>query len=62
MLVFGWMGSTGEVDLPPALVVLTDPAAMRAAGVMYFAEFFADRTPRVDSGWNAIHAFGPGTN
>lgn len=49
------MGSTGQVDLLPALGVLTDPAVMLAAGVMYFVEFFADKTPGVDSGWDAIH-------
>ena len=57
ILVLGWMGSTGQVDLPPALDVLTDPAVMLAAGVMYFVEFFADKTPGVDSGWDAIHTF-----
>jgi CBS domain containing-hemolysin-like protein len=25
--------------------------------MMYFIEFFADKTPRVDSGWDAIHTF-----
>ncbi len=57
ILVLGWMGSTGQVDLPPALEVLTDPSVMLAAGVMYFVEFFADKTPGVDSGWDAIHTF-----
>lgn len=57
ILVLGWMGSTGQVDLPPALQVLTDPSVMLAAGVMYFVEFFADKTPGVDTGWDAIHTF-----
>ena len=57
ILVLGWMGSTGQVDLPPALQVLTDPGVMFAAGLMYFVEFFADKTPGVDTGWDAIHTF-----
>jgi hypothetical protein len=57
ILVLGWMGSTGQVDLPPALQVLTDPSVMFAAGVMYCVEFFADKTPGVDTGWDTIHTF-----
>ena len=57
ILVLGWMGTTGQVDLPPALQVLTDPSVMLAAGLMYFIEFFADKTPGVDTGWDAIHTF-----
>ena len=57
ILVLGWMGSTGQAQLPPGLEVLTDPAVMAAAGLMYFVEFFADKTPGVDTGWDAIHTF-----
>lgn len=57
ILVLGWMGSTGQVDLPPALEVLTDPSVMFAAGLMYFIEFFADKVPGVDTGWDTIHTF-----
>ncbi len=57
VLVLGWMGSTGQVDLPPALEILTDPSVMFAAGLMYCVEFFADKVPGVDTGWDAIHTF-----
>lgn len=57
ILVLGWMGGAGHVDLPPDLQVLADPAVMFAAGVMYCVEFFADKTPGVDTGWDAIHTF-----
>jgi hypothetical protein len=30
---------------------------MAAAGVMYFIEFFADKVPGVDTGWDTIHTF-----
>lgn len=57
ILVLGWMGSTGQVQLPPDMQVLTDPGVMMAAGLMYGVEFFADKTPGVDTGWDAIHTF-----
>ena len=57
VLMLGWMGSTGQVDLPPGLEVLTDPSVMFAAGLMYCVEFFADKVPGVDTGWDTIHTF-----
>lgn len=57
ILVLGWLGSTGEVMLPPDLQVLTSPGVMIAAGFMYMVEFVADKTPGVDSGWDALHTF-----
>ena len=54
VLVLGYLGSTGQVDLPPDLQVLTDPMVMVAAGFMYFVEFFADKTPGVDTGWDVL--------
>lgn len=57
LLVLGLGGSTGHIDLPPDLVFLQDPLVIGAAGLMYFVEFFADKTPGVDTGWDAIHTF-----
>ncbi|RLA05643.1 MAG: DUF4126 domain-containing protein [Gammaproteobacteria bacterium] len=57
ILVLGYMGLTGNIDLPPELQVLTDPLVMTAAGLMYCVEFFADKVPGVDSGWDTIHTF-----
>lgn len=57
VFVLGYLASTGAVTLPPALEVLTDPLVMGIAGFMYFIEFFADKTPGVDSGWDALHTF-----
>jgi hypothetical protein len=57
VLVLGYMGSTGYTTLPPALEVLQDPLVMGIAALMYFVEFVADKTPGVDSGWDAIHTF-----
>lgn len=57
VFVLGWLGGTGNLELPPELQVCSDPAVMAAAGFMYFIEFFADKTPGVDTGWDAIHTF-----
>lgn len=57
LLVLGLGGSTGHIDLPPELIFLEDPLIIGAAGLMYFVEFFADKTPGVDTGWDAIHTF-----
>ena len=57
VLVLGVLGNTGYATLPPALEILQDPLVLGVAGVMYFLEFFADKTPGVDSGWDAIHTF-----
>ncbi len=57
VFVLGYLGTTGHVVLPPGLEVLTDPLVMAIAGVMYCVEFFADKTPGVDSGWDTLHTF-----
>lgn len=57
ILVLGLMGTGGYTQLPESLTVLQDPLVLMAAGVMYFVEFFADKIPGVDSGWDAIHTF-----
>jgi len=57
ILVLGIMGSGGYTELPPSLTVLQDPLVIGAAGIMYFVEFFADKIPGVDSGWDVIHTF-----
>jgi hypothetical protein len=57
ILVLGYLGMTGSVDLPPNLEILTNPGVMAAAGVMYCVEFFADKVPGVDTGWDALHTF-----
>lgn len=57
MLMLGWMGSSGQIDLPPGLEILANPGVMLAAGFMYTVEFFADKVPGVDTGWDALHSF-----
>lgn len=57
VLALGLAGSTGYVVLPEELQVIQNPLVIAAAGFMYFVEFFADKTPGVDSGWDALHTF-----
>jgi len=57
VLVLGYLNGAGHVELPPDLQLLSDPLVMFAAGAMYMVEFFADKTPGVDTGWDAIHTF-----
>lgn len=57
VLVLGWMGSTGQLDLPPDLEILANPLVIGAAGLMYVIEFFADKIPGVDSAWDSLHTF-----
>ena len=57
ILVLGTLGLTGNITLPPDLAILTDPLILTAAGVMYTVEFFADKIPGIDNGWDTVHTF-----
>ena len=57
ILVLGILGTTGNIHLPPDLQILMDPLVLGAAGIMYAVEFFADKVPGVDTGWDALHTF-----
>jgi hypothetical protein len=45
------------IQLPSNLEVLSHPAVIVIACIMYFIEFFADKVPYIDSGWDALHTF-----
>ena len=57
LAVLGLAGTAGYVDLPQELQVVQDPLVILTAGFMYCVEFFADKTPGVDTGWDALHTF-----
>jgi hypothetical protein len=57
ILVLGFLGATGRVDLPQGLEVLSDPLVMFAAGAMYLVEFLADKVPGLDTAWDTLHTF-----
>jgi hypothetical protein len=53
----GIAGRAEMIRLPPDLEVLTHPAVIAIACIMYVIEFFADKVPYVDSGWDVLHTF-----
>lgn len=55
LVALGVMMNMGYVELPPDLQVVGDPLVIAAAGFMYFVEFFADKVPGVDTGWDTLH-------
>jgi len=57
VFVLGYLANTGAATLPPSLEVLADPLVMGIAGILYLIEFFIDKTPGVDTGWDALHTF-----
>lgn len=57
IFMLGYLGTTGNIDLPPDLMVVTDPLVMTSAGLMYCVEFFADKTPGIDTAWDTLHTF-----
>jgi len=57
ILVLGLLGVTENIVLPQGLEILMNPLVMGAAGIMYLVEFFVDKVPGVDTGWDTIHTF-----
>ena len=51
----GLAGALGWLDLPPALHVAQSPWVIGVSGALAAAEFFADKIPGVDSGWDLLH-------
>jgi hypothetical protein len=57
VLTLAVLANTGNITLPEQLQIVADPLVMTAAGVMYAVEFFADKIPGVDTGWDALQSF-----
>jgi hypothetical protein len=55
--VLGIAGRAEMIHLPQNLEVLTHPVVIAIACIMYLVEFFADKIPFLDSGWDALHTF-----
>lgn len=51
----GLAGFFGWLDLPQALDVAASPWVIGVSGALAVAEFFADKIPGVDSGWDLLH-------
>lgn len=50
----GLAGALGWLDLPQALEVTASPWVIGVSGVLAAVEFFADKIPGVDSGWDLL--------
>nr|WP_320048555.1 DUF4126 domain-containing protein [uncultured Desulfuromonas sp.] len=57
ILMLGLMGNSGAMVLPETLQIVQEPIVIGASGLMYVVEFFADKFPGVDTGWDTIHTF-----
>ncbi len=57
IVVLGFSGATGSIELPPDLRILENPLVIGAASIMYVVEFVADKIPGVDTTWDGIHTF-----
>ena len=57
ILVMGFMHNTETVILPEGIDYVAHPLVMVAAGLMFFVEFVADKTPGVDTAWDGLHTF-----
>lgn len=57
VLMLGVLNNMGHITLPSELEIVSDPLVLMAAGSMYFVEFFADKVPGVDTGWDTLHTF-----
>lgn len=55
--VLGFAGLSGHLELPADLQVLANPLVVGLASAMYVVEFFADKTPGVDTAWDTLHTF-----
>lgn len=51
----GIAGYFGWLDLPQALQVTQSPWVIGVSGALAAVEFFADKIPGVDSGWDLLH-------
>ncbi len=51
----GLAGYFGWLDLPQALQVTQSPWVIGVSGALALVEFFADKIPGVDSGWDLLH-------
>lgn len=51
----GLAGLFGWLELPPALQLAQSPWVLGVSGTLALVEFFTDKIPGVDSGWDLLH-------
>lgn len=57
LFITGAAGYLGWLPLPDGLKVLQNPIVLTLSGVMFAAEFFADKIPALDTLWDLVHTF-----
>lgn len=57
VLALGGMHYLGVVTLPGDLALVARPEVMLVAGVLYLAQFVADKIPGADTLWDTLHTF-----
>ncbi|MBI3790620.1 MAG: DUF4126 domain-containing protein [Gemmatimonadetes bacterium] len=55
VLIAGLVQLAGWTTLPGTLGVLSHPAVLAIAGILFLVEFLADKVPFVDNAWDAVH-------
>lgn len=55
--ILGLASNAGLIVLPAELQVVGNPVVVGVASVMYMIEFFTDKVPYVDNGWDVLHTF-----
>jgi len=53
----GLLQRFGIIRLPGNLQILSHPAVLAIAAILYVLEFLADKVPYIDSMWQAVHTF-----
>ena len=53
----GLLQRFGIIRLPGNLQILSHPAVLAIAAILYVLEFLADKVPYIDSIWQAVHTF-----
>ena len=53
----GLLQRFGIIHLPESLHVLSNPWVLGVALGLYVVEFFADKIPYLDTGWDIVHTF-----
>ena len=57
LATLGLLGRAGLLPLPSTLHLLSNWWIIAASGMLFVAEFFADKIPAFDLIWNALHTF-----
>ncbi len=57
LFLAGALARLGYLDLPASLSVLENPWVMGISGLLWLAEFLADKIPVVDSLWDSFQGF-----